>query len=70
MDCAVRPAPEQVAVDSDLQAIFADNPPCPPPVFASSVTPARRNAPTGAVVASLVLALALWRRRDRRAVRA
>ena len=61
VDCVVEPNFDQTLVTNTLQADRAENPPCEPPVFSSSLTESSRPVPEPYLLAAVVAA-ALARR--------
>jgi hypothetical protein len=61
VDCVVEPNFDQTPVTNNLQAELAENPPCDPPVFSSSLTESSRPIPEAYLLAAVVAA-ALARR--------
>ena len=61
VDCEIEPNFDQTPVTNSLQAERAENPPCEPPVFSSSLTESSRPVP-GPYLLAAVLAAALARR--------
>jgi hypothetical protein len=61
VDCVIEPNFDQAPVANNLQADRAENPPCEPPVFSSSLTQSSRPVPEAYLLAAVVAA-ALARR--------